>query len=51
MYSFLDGLRERGVNVRCEARDCFHFIVHLVNMSPVGYYYSTKLELNVNTFN
>ena len=39
MFSFLDGLRERGVNVRCEARDCFHFIVHLVNMSPVGYYY------------
>ena len=45
MFSFLDGLRERGVNVRCEARDCFHFIVHLVNMSPVGYYYKAWVEL------
>ena len=47
MFSFLEGLAlcERGVKVRCEARDCFHLIVHLVNcfplfnMSPAGYYW------------
>ena len=45
MFSFLEGLSERGVKVRCEARDCFHLIVQLVNcfplfnMSPAGYYY------------
>ena len=42
MFSFLEGLCERGVKVRCEARDCFHLIVQLVNcfpffnMSPAG---------------
>ena len=26
MFSFLEGLCETGVNVRCEAHDCFHLI-------------------------
>ena len=42
MFSFLEGFCER---CQCEARDCFHLIVQLVNcfplfnMSPAGYYY------------
>ena len=42
MIVFLEGLCERGVKVICEARDCLHLIVLLVNcfrlfnMSPAG---------------
>ena len=50
MYSFLEGLCERGVKVRCEARDCFHLIVHLVNcfLFSLVQLDATKLELNFN---